>query len=258
MISANNLSKYFGTFCAVKDVSFEAQKGDVLGFLGPNGAGKSTTMRMLTGFITPSAGSASIGGFDVQSKPIQARKQLGYLPESAPAYADMTPTEFLRFSAEIHGFQGSTRDDKVEAVIKKCFLENVRHKTIENLSKGYRQRTCFAQAILHDPDVLVMDEPTDGLDPNQKKLVRDMIAEMAQDKAIILSTHVLEEVEAMCNRIVIINNGEKIRDTTPEENKNEVPSGKLQDVFYQLTTTADTRVEEDFSEQEFANEEVSS
>jgi len=240
MISVKNLVKDFGSFRAVDDVSFEVAKGDVLGFLGPNGAGKSTTMRMLTGFLTPSSGTATICGHDILTDSVEARKNLGYLPESAPSYADMTVLEFLRFMGDLRGYKGSELNDRVAAAMDKCFLQPVQHRTIEHLSKGYRQRTCMAQALLHDPAVLVMDEPTDGLDPNQKRVVREMIAEMASEKAIILSTHVLQEVEAMCNRVVIISGGKLVKDSNPADLKAESPSGNLEDLFYELTSTADT------------------
>lgn len=239
MISVINLVKNFGSFRAVDEVSFEVDQGDVLGFLGPNGAGKSTTMRMLTGFLPPSSGTASICGHDILTDSVEARKNLGYLPESAPAYADMTVREFLHFMGDLRGFAGTELKDRVAAAMDKCFLAPVQNKSIEHLSKGYRQRTCMAQALLHDPSVLVMDEPTDGLDPNQKRVVRDMIAEMSQDKAIILSTHVLQEVEAMCNRVVIISGGKVVKDSTPDALKNESDTGNLEEVFYDLTSTED-------------------
>jgi ABC-2 type transport system ATP-binding protein len=224
MIEVQGLEKAFGTFLAVRGVSFSAQKGEVLGFLGPNGAGKTTTMRMMTGFLTPTAGTIQIAGFDVQAQPVKARKQIGYLPESAPLYGDMTVAEFLRFVAEVRGFSGSEQARHIDAAIERCFLESVRHRSIETLSKGYRQRTCFAQALLHDPDILLLDEPTDGLDPNQKKVARDMIREMAPDKAIILSTHILEEVEAICDRAIVISEGRIVEDDTPNNLRKKSPS----------------------------------
>jgi ABC-2 type transport system ATP-binding protein len=236
MISVQNLVKQYGARRAVDDVSFEVEKGTVLGFLGPNGAGKSTTMRMITGFIRPTSGTAVIDGHDILKDPVNARKKIGYLPESAPSYADMTVKEFLRFMAEMRGFGGSERNKKVEEVIEKCFLETVSNQTIDTLSKGYRQRTCFAQAILHNPPVLIMDEPTDGLDPNQKGVVREMIKEMAQEKVIILSTHVLEEVSAVCSRIIIISGGKLVEDSTPAELTKDC---SLEDVFRRITSTDD-------------------
>ncbi|MFT5122682.1 MAG: ABC-2 type transport system ATP-binding protein [Kiritimatiellia bacterium] len=239
MISVDHLVKDFGARRAVDDVTFEVEKGTVLGFLGPNGAGKSTTMRMITGFIKPTSGTAVIDGHDIVKSPVHARSRFGYLPESAPSYRNMTVREFLRFMAEMRGFKGPKVNAVVDGTIEKCFLEEVRNQTIETLSKGYRQRTCFAQAILHDPPVLIMDEPTDGLDPNQKHVVREMIKEMAAEKVIILSTHVLEEVGAICNRIIIINSGKVVKDAKPAELAAE---GKLEDVFRRLTQTEDTNV----------------
>lgn len=215
MIEAKNLVKYFGHKLAVDDISFTVEKGEVLGFLGPNAAGKSTTMRMLTGFISPSSGTSVIGGRDIVKEPFEARKMIGYLPENAPTYPDMTVTGFLEFISEIRGFSGKEKFARVEKVLERCFLSEVRFQTINTLSKGFKQRVCFAQSILHDPEYLIMDEPTDGLDPNQKHEVRAMIKEMALDKAIILSTHNLEEVEAICSRAIIIANGRIVADDTP-------------------------------------------
>ena len=236
MISVRSLTKNFGARQAVKGVTFDVAKGEVLGFLGPNGAGKTTTMRMITGFLAPTAGTAVINGNDIQADPVAARRSLGYLPESAPSYGDMTVEAFLRFIAEMRGFTGTTRDAAADRAIERCFLTGVRHQTIETLSKGYRQRTGFAQAILHDPPVLIMDEPTDGLDPNQKHVVRNMIKEMAREKAIVLSTHVLEEVDALCTRVIIISSGTLVANQTPDALKKQ---GALEQVFRKLTTTAD-------------------
>ena len=236
MISVRNLSKSFGAREAVKGVSFDVAKGEVLGFLGPNGAGKTTTMRMITGFLTPTSGTAVVNGNDIQDSPVEARRSLGYLPENAPSYGDMTVLAFLRFIAEMRGFAGMERNAAADRAIERCFLASVRHQTIETLSKGYRQRTGFAQAILHDPAVLIMDEPTDGLDPNQKHVVRTMIKEMAKEKAIVLSTHVLEEVDALCTRVIIISNGALVADNTPAALEKQ---GSLEQVFRRLTTTAD-------------------
>jgi ABC-2 type transport system ATP-binding protein len=219
MISVKKLVKQFGSRAAVRDVSFDVQQGEVLGFLGPNGAGKTTTMRMITGFLMPTSGTATVCDIDVTEQPVQARKNIGYLPENAPLYTEMTVEGFLRFIAEMRGFTGRERDARADKVIEDCFLASVRHQTIETLSKGYRQRTCFAQAILHDPAVLIMDEPTEGLDPNQKHVVRNMIRHMSRDKVIVLSTHVLEEVEAICSRIIIISNGVLVADSPPAELK---------------------------------------
>jgi ABC-2 type transport system ATP-binding protein len=217
MIKVHNLAKNFGTKRAVDGVSFSVERGEVLGFLGPNGAGKSTTMRMITGFIPPSAGTVSVGGFDIVEHPIEARRLIGYLPENAPAYTDMTVHGFLNFAAEIRGLRGEARAKAVARVVETCFLETVLHQSVETLSKGYRHRTCFAQSIIHDPDVLVLDEPTDGLDPNQKHEVRQLIRRMGEKKAIIFSTHILEEVDAVCSRAIIIDRGKIVANGTPAE-----------------------------------------
>jgi ABC-2 type transport system ATP-binding protein len=217
MIKVQNLAKHFGTKHAVDGVSFSVERGEVLGFLGPNGAGKSTTMRMITGFIPPSAGTVSVGGFDILEKPIEARRLIGYLPENAPAYTDMTVYGFLNFAAEIRGLRGEAKTRAIRRVVEMCFLESVLHQSVETLSKGYRHRTCFAQSILHDPDVLVLDEPTDGLDPNQKHEVRGLIRKMGEKKAIIFSTHILEEVDAACTRAIIIDRGRIVANGSPEE-----------------------------------------
>jgi ABC-2 type transport system ATP-binding protein len=217
MIKVHNLAKEFGTKRAVDGISFSVERGEVLGFLGPNGAGKSTTMRMLTGFIPPSGGTATVGGFDVVENPIQAKRLIGYLPENAPAYTDMTVYGFLNFCAEIRGLTGEARKKAVHRVVELCFLDAVLHQSVDTLSKGFRHRTCFAQSIIHDPDVLVLDEPTDGLDPNQKHEVRGIIRRMGEKKAIIFSTHILEEVDAVCSRAIIIDRGRIVANGTPLE-----------------------------------------
>lgn len=217
MIKVQNLVKLFGTKRAVDGISFTVERGEVLGFLGPNGAGKSTTMRMITGFIPPTEGTISVGGFDVVDQGIPARRLIGYLPENAPAYTDMTVSGFLNFAAEIRGLSGDAKKRAVDRVVEMCFLESVRHQSVETLSKGYRHRTCFAQSIIHDPDVLVLDEPTDGLDPNQKHEVRQLIRRMGEKKAIIFSTHILEEVDAVCSRAIIIDRGRIVANGTPEQ-----------------------------------------
>jgi ABC-2 type transport system ATP-binding protein len=219
MIEVKKISKNFGKIKAVDTVSFTVEKGEILGFLGPNGAGKSTTMRMITGFIPPSGGTAIVGGYDISKDSISAREKIGYLPENAPVYPDMTVFSYLDFCAEIRGFSGGSRKSKVEETIQKCFLTKVRHQGIHTLSKGYRQRVCFAQSILHDPEYLIFDEPTDGLDPNQKHEVRLMMREMSEKKALLLSTHILDEVEAVCTRIIIIANGCIVADDTPDNLK---------------------------------------
>ena len=217
MIEVDGLVKHFGPIVAVDKVSFTVESGVVLGFLGPNGAGKSTTMKMITGFLTPTAGSVKVCGFDVVEKPIQAKTQIGYLPEGAPAYPDMTPESFLNFAAEIRGLSGAARRARVRDAVAKLALEGVLQQPIETLSKGFKRRVGLAQAILHDPPVLILDEPTDGLDPNQKHDVRSLIREMARDKAIIISTHILEEVDAVCSRAMIIAHGRIVADGTPNE-----------------------------------------
>ncbi len=217
MIKVQDLTKTFGTKRAVDGISFSVERGQVLGFLGPNGAGKSTTMRMITGFIPPSGGSVSVGGFDMVENPIPAKKLIGYLPENAPAYADMTVHGFLNFAAEMRGMRGEAKTKAVGRAVEMCFLESVLHQSVDTLSKGYRHRTCFAQSIIHDPEVLVLDEPTDGLDPNQKHEVRQLIRRMGEKKAIIFSTHILEEVDAVCSRALIIDRGRIVANGTPQE-----------------------------------------
>jgi len=219
MIEVRNLRKLFGDKKAVNGVSFKVEMGEVLGFLGPNGAGKSTTMRMITGFIPPSEGEVSVGGFNMLENPIPAKRLIGYLPENAPSYADMTVLGFLAFSAELRGLRGEAGKRAIDRVIEMCFLDSVRHQSIETLSKGYRHRTCFAQSIIHDPPVLILDEPTDGLDPNQKHEVRTLIRKMGQTKAIVFSAHILEEVEAACSRAIIIDRGQIVANGTPEQLK---------------------------------------
>lgn len=216
MIETKELTKCFGDRIVVDDVSFSVARGEVLGFLGPNAAGKSTTMRMITGFLPPTAGTAIIGGKDITKDSLTARKKIGYLPENAPAYPDMTVYGFLDFIAKIRGFSGAVRRNRIEETLRRCFLEAVRHQPINTLSKGFKQRVCFAQSILHDPEYLIMDEPTDGLDPNQKSEVRAMIREMAREKTIILSTHILEEVDELCTRVIIISDGRIVADDTAE------------------------------------------
>lgn len=235
MLEIKELNKKFGPIHAVKGVSFTVEKGEVLGFLGPNGAGKSTTMRMITGFLPPTSGTAIVNGCDVTRDPLGAKKQIGYLPENAPVYGEMTVGRFLGFVAEIRGFARADRARRVDEAISKARLEKVRRQTISTLSKGYKQRVCFAQAILHDPPVLIMDEPTDGLDPNQKHVVRTMIKEMAARKAIVISTHILEEVEAICTRVIVIANGRIVANGTPASLKAQSSEGRLDDVFRRLT-----------------------
>ncbi len=217
MIKVENLTKVFGTKRAVDGISFSVARGEVLGFLGPNGAGKSTTMRMITGFLPPSGGKITVGGFDIAEDPIPAKRLMGYLPENAPAYTDMTVHGFLDFTAEIRGLRGDAKKTAVNRVVELCFLKSVLHQNVDTLSKGYRHRTCFAQSIIHDPDILVLDEPTDGLDPNQKHEIRQLIRKMGEQKAIIFSTHILEEVDAVCSRAIIIDRGIIVANGTPAE-----------------------------------------
>ena len=230
MIKIQNLVKSFGAKRAVDDISFSVERGEVLGFLGPNGAGKSTTMRMITGFMPPSAGRISVGGHDVSVEPIKAKRLIGYLPENAASYPDMTVEGFLRFAAEIRGLHGEARKKAVHGVVERCFLESVLYQSIDTLSKGYRHRTCLAQALIHDPEVLIMDEPTDGLDPNQKYEVRNLIRELGKTKAIVFSTHILEEVDAACTRAIIIDRGRIVANGTPDE-----LGRPLDEVFRRLT-----------------------
>jgi ABC-2 type transport system ATP-binding protein len=217
MIKIENLVKTFGAKRAVDGISFSVERGEVLGFLGPNGAGKSTTMRMITGFMPASSGKVSVGGHDVAESPLEAKRLIGYLPENAAAYPDMTVHGFLAFAAEVRGLRGEARKKALARVVERCFLESVLHQSIDTLSKGYRHRTCLAQALIHDPEVLIMDEPTDGLDPNQKHEVRNLIRELGKTKAIVFSTHILEEVDAACSRAIIIDRGRIVANGTPEE-----------------------------------------
>ncbi|HET7365559.1 MAG TPA: ATP-binding cassette domain-containing protein [Burkholderiales bacterium] len=217
MINIENLVKSFGPKRAVDGISFAVERGEVLGFLGPNGAGKSTTMRMITGFMPPTTGKVTVGGFDVAESPIEAKRLIGYLPENAASYPDMTVEGFLKFAAELRGLAGQARKQAVQRVVELCFLDSVLHQSIDTLSKGYKHRTCLAQALIHDPQVLIMDEPTDGLDPNQKHEVRNLIRELGANKAIVFSTHILEEVDAACTRAIIIDRGKIVANGTPEE-----------------------------------------
>src|SRR5260221_2573645 len=217
MIKIEGLVKIFGAKRAVDGISFNVERGEVLGFLGPNGAGKSTTMRMITGFMPPSAGRITVGGYDVTESPLEAKRLIGYLPENAAAYPDMTVEGFLNFAAELRGLDGAARRQALERVVGLCFLGSVMRQSTDTLSKGYRHRTCLAQALIHDPQVLVLDEPTDGLDPNQKHEVRNLIRELGKTKAIVFSTHILEEVDAACSRAIIIDRGRIVANGTPEE-----------------------------------------
>ena len=217
MIEVKSLSKRFGDSLAVDNISFNLSKGEVLGFLGPNGAGKSTTMKMIAGFLSPTYGTALINGNDVRTEPIKVKRTIGYLPEGAPMWADMSVAEFLKFISEVRGFKGAAASKKIKDAAELTQLNDVLMQPIETLSKGFKRRVGLAQAMLHDPDILILDEPTDGLDPNQKYQVRKLIQKMASKKAIIISTHILEEVEAVCTRAIIIAKGRLLIDATPRE-----------------------------------------
>ena len=217
MIEVIEISRNFGKFQAVNQVSFRVKKKEVLGFLGPNGAGKSTTMKMLTGYLQPSSGDASIDGYSITKETIKAQAAIGYLPESAPSYGEMKVVEFLKFVGQVRGLNGKRLEFQIEKILEDTSLQTVRNQLIETLSKGYRQRTCLAQSLLHDPPVLLLDEPTDGLDPNQKHEVRKLICQLKEDKTILVSTHILEEVEAICSRAIILSEGKIVGDGTPEE-----------------------------------------
>lgn len=234
-----NLTKNFDGVAAVNNISFSATQGEVVGFLGPNGAGKSTTMKMITGFLNPTSGTAYIGGYDILEEPIAAKKILGYLPEGAPSYTDMTVKQFLDFIADVRGINSKDKEFRVNDVVNKINLQSVLFQRIETLSKGFKRRVGLAQALIHDPKVLILDEPTDGLDPNQKREVRKLIKDMAKNKVIILSTHVLEEVEAVCDRVIIVAAGKIILDSTPSELLLQEPkkttTAVLEDVFVNLT-----------------------
>lgn len=236
MIEVRGLVKTYGAKRAVDGVTFSVRRGDILGFLGPNGAGKSTTMKMITGFLRPDAGTALVDGLDVTHDPVAVKRKIGYLPESAPAYGEMTVEEFLSFIAETRGFRAAdAKHAVVDRAVTLTHLTPVRRQTIETLSKGYKQRVGFAQALLHDPQLLVLDEPTDGLDPNQKNEVRSLIKSMAVEKAVILSTHILEEVDAICNRVIIISQGRVVADETPQQLRARKPGARLDEIFRSLT-----------------------
>jgi len=217
MIRIEQLVKSFGAQRAVDGVSFAVERGEVLGFLGPNGAGKSTTMRMITGYLPPTSGRVTVGGHDIGESPLEAKRLIGYLPEAAPSYPDMTVAGFLAFAAEMRGLAGAARRKAIDRVVELCFLASVLGQSIDTLSKGYRHRTCLAQALIHDPEVLILDEPTDGLDPNQKHEVRNLIRELGRSKAVVFSTHILEEVDAACTRAIIIDRGRIVANGTPAE-----------------------------------------
>ncbi|MGA0040322.1 MAG: ABC transporter ATP-binding protein [Pirellulales bacterium] len=233
MIEADGLTKYYGTFIAVKDMTFRVPRGQVVAFLGPNGAGKSTTMKMLTGYLAPSAGTARIAGFDMGTNRIAGAERLGYLPENGPLYPDMTPRSLLEFFADARGLTGDRRKERIEAVIRQCELGSVIGKAIDKLSKGYRQRVGMAQVLLHEPDVLILDEPTSGLDPNQIREVRENIRRLGEKKTILLSTHILQEVDALADRVILVAEGRLVFDGKPQELV--ASGGTLDDKFYELT-----------------------
>jgi len=236
MIEAVGLSKFYGNFAACRDVTFAINKGEVAAFLGPNGAGKSTTMKLLTGYLAPSEGTARIAGFDMSTDRLAGAERLGYLPENGPLYPDMSPRSLLTFFGQARGLHGVELERRIEAVVSICNLESVIGKPTGKLSKGFRQRVGVAQALLHDPDVLIMDEPTAGLDPNQILDVRRMIRELGQTKTILLSTHILQEVEAMCNRVIFINEGRLVFDGTPSELASD--PRQFDDRFHELSRGA--------------------
>jgi ABC-2 type transport system ATP-binding protein len=233
MIEADNLSKFYGDFTACRDVTFTINRGEVAAFLGPNGAGKSTTMKLLTGYLAPSIGSARIAGHNMATERLEGAKRLGYLPENGPLYPDMSPRSLLRFFGNARGMSREQIDERIEAVVDLCQLGSVIGKPIGKLSKGFRQRVGMAQVLLHEPDVLILDEPTAGLDPNQIREVRETIRRLGETKTILLSTHILQEVEAMCNRVIFINEGHIVFDGTPAELSAEEKN--LDERFHQLT-----------------------
>lgn len=232
LIIADGLVKHYGEFIAVHEASFRVKRGSVTAFLGPNGAGKSTIMKMLTGFLAPTHGKAFIAGMDMEFQRLEASKQLGYLPENGPLYPDMTPSSFLNFIADARSLRGAERKAAIERVATQCSLSEVWHKSIRKLSKGFRQRVGLAQALIHDPDVLILDEPTSGLDPNQILLVRDLVRSFGNSKTVLLSTHILQEVEAMADSVVMINEGKLVYQGSPQE---LVGDGRMEDRFYELT-----------------------
>lgn len=232
MIEARGLSKFYGPFVAIKDISFTIPNGQIVAFLGPNGAGKTTTMKILTGYLAPSEGSAAIAGLDIRTQRLEAARRLGYLPENGPLYDEMTPLELLRFFGEVRGLSGAHLQNRIETVVHQCALQQVLEKPIGKLSRGYRQRVGLAQALLHDPDVLIMDEPTAGLDPNQIREFRANIGELGKSKTILLSTHILQEVTAVAHRVILVNEGRLVFDGSPAELTRD---GSLESTFYRLT-----------------------
>jgi len=238
MIEADRLTKYFGPFVAIEDISFTIPRGQIVAFLGPNGAGKSTAMKILTGYMAPSSGTAKLAGHDIHTDRIEASQRLGYLPENGPLYLDMTPLELLRFFGEARGLPHGELKTRIEFVATRYSFETVLEKPIGKLSKGFRQRVGLALALIHDPDVLILDEPTVGLDPNQLRVFRENILELGQTKTILISTHILQEVDAVAGRVLFINDGRLIFDGSPEELKKD---GSLEEIFFQMTALASTR-----------------
>ena len=237
MIEANQLSKFYGEFAATRDINFQIKRGEVVAFLGPNGAGKSTTLKILTGYLSPSEGAASIAGFNMATHRIEGSRHLGYLPENGPLYLDMTPYSLLAFFADARGLSKRNREERIEAVVDLCDLSSVIYKAIGKLSKGYRQRVGMAQALLHEPDVLIMDEPTAGLDPNQIQEVRNTMNRLGKDRTILLSTHIMQEVEAMASRVIMINEGQLVYDGPMDELAEE--GEPLDAAFRRMTTVAE-------------------
>ncbi|MGR3178684.1 MAG: ABC transporter ATP-binding protein [Candidatus Anammoxibacter sp.] len=235
MIKINGLCRSFGPIIAVNNVSFDVKKGDVLGFLGPNGAGKSTVMKMLACFLEPDSGTATVCGYDILNNPIEVRQSIGYLAENVPLYNEMTAGDFLNFICDARGINNKVRKNSIDRVVSMCSIESVYHQTIDTLSKGYKRRVGLAQALIHDPDVLILDEPTDGLDPNQKHEVRELINKMSKEKCIILSTHILDEVEAVCTRTIIMSKGQILVDSTTEKLKEEYKCD-LDSAFRKITS----------------------
>jgi ABC-2 type transport system ATP-binding protein len=233
LVRVTDLRKHYGPIRAVDGITFEVRRGDVLGFLGPNGAGKTTAMKIITGFLEPDGGTVEVAGLSVATHPLETRQRLGYLPENAPAYGEMTADGFLRFIAEARGVAQAAA--AIDRVIDATGLRRVRHQTVETLSKGYKRRVGLAQAMIHEPEILILDEPTDGLDPNQKVLIQDLIANLSKDRCVILSTHILDEVEKVCNRAIIMSQGRILVDSTPAELQAQTPSGRLEEVFRTVT-----------------------
>lgn len=246
MIEARGLSKFYGPFVAIEDISFSIPEGQVVAFLGPNGAGKSTTMKILTGYLAPGAGTAFIAGLDIQKQRIEASRRLGYLPENGPLYLDMTPIELLQFSGEARGLAGDCLAERISLVTEQCSIAEVLEKPVGKLSRGFRQRVGLAQALLHDPDVLIMDEPTAGLDPNQVREFREHIKKLGEKKTVLISTHILQEVEATADRVLLIDEGRLIFDGTPAELKQD---GNLEEPFYRLTNYGKPRQENRLQDQ---------